>query len=102
MDRDSLDFRVGPLRQGGFAPAATLELRHVRVHARLLLLWDLTRSKLAVSFLEMPTLEWDVELALGCLELPDIIEDRLLPWAIARQLGTINADNPIQIDLNQS
>ncbi|KAL1526353.1 hypothetical protein AB1Y20_015067 [Prymnesium parvum] len=96
---DTVDFHVGPLNPRSCAPSASLELKTLHLRARLRLLWDLPRSKLLVSFLEAPDVQFNLELELGGLQLPDMIEDRLLPWAIARQLAARNSDNPIEFDL---
>ena len=96
---DTVDFRLGPRSSRACAPSATLELKTVRMRARLLLVWDLPRSSLQVSFLETPDVRFNLEIALGCVELPNLIENQLLPWAVARQLAARDINHPIEIDL---
>mmetsp|Transcript_24110 Transcript_24110/g.50576 ORF Transcript_24110/g.50576 Transcript_24110/m.50576 type:complete len:258 (+) Transcript_24110:322-1095(+) len=77
-----------------------LEVKNMRICARLRVWWNLLHSRLKIAFLAEPKVEWDVELKVLGIDLPDLLEDKLLPWVVQKYLKRITIEDPITIDVN--
>ena len=71
---------------------------HVRCDLRLWL--DMAGGEVRLAFAREPQIDWDLEVKVLGLELPDSIEDGLVPYAIKKVLGTFSPENPIQVPFN--
>ena len=71
---------------------------HLRCDLRVWL--DMAGGEVRLAFAREPQIDWDLEVKVLGLELPDSIEDGLVPYAIKKVLGTFSPENPIQVPFN--
>ena len=84
----------------GFWPDATVELDWLKLKAKVQLAWAIRDNTLSISFLEKPTVKWDIELKVCFLDLPDFLEDTLPARALSSQLALRDTTNPIVVSLS--
>lgn len=64
------------------------------------IIWDLYEQKLLIGFIDEPKINWDIEMRIGIVHLPDWLEDTLPAWIVAKVLKGHTPDNPLRIDFD--
>ena len=96
--QDNVDFK---LEGGGwFSPSVEMALEALKLELYARVWWDMARRVLMVGFVDEPIVEWDLELNAMGFDLPDVIEDDMLTFAISKGLGIFTIDNCLAIDLD--
>ena len=90
----------------GWPSLGVIELKYLRVEARMMVWWDIFDHVLAFAFVrhDPPVVHWDIELALGpsCVHLPDMLEDTLLSKVTSLLMRSFCRANPIFIKLKET
>ena len=73
---------------------------HVRCDLRLWL--DMAGGEVRFAFVHEPEIVWDLEVKILGLDLPDAIEDGLVPFCLKKVLGRFSPENPILVPFNIS
>ena len=71
---------------------------HLEVDVRVWM--DFVGGEVKVGFIEEPQIKWDLEVKILGLDLPDTLEDGLVPFALKKVLGRFDVANPIVVPLN--
>ena len=79
--------------------SAQAVLRHLHLEAGLRVWWDMLNLTLDVAFTSTPTVDWDLDLAVGGVTVPNWIEANVFQRVVSLVLRGFGPRNPLRIEL---